>query len=83
MLLPQPVLTTADRLDRLAPLTAPGNPFRLVATEVQALVHLERNDRDAARAAFQTLLSDAEASPAQTSRAEQMLQILGGAPEAL
>jgi len=72
-----------EKLDRLATLTAPGAPFRLLAQEQMALLAMETGDRDRARDLVRPLIDEAEADPAQRQRAAQLFVVLGGNPEGL
>lgn len=54
---------------RLAPLAAPGAPWRASAQEVQALLALRRGDRADARRIFRALAEDAEAPEGIRNRA--------------
>lgn len=64
---------------RLAPLSAPGNPWRHAAAELVALLAERRGDRAAAIAGFRALAADAEAPAGIRERAAQMLGVLGAA----
>lgn len=77
-MLPDYPLMSDQRIARLAPLTAPGAPLRLVAMEQTALLHLERGETDEARALMTEVVQDAATSPAQRERAQQILIVLGG-----
>lgn len=80
--LPEPVLTTSERLTMLETLTVPGNPLRMTAVELTAMVYLERNDTAAAAEALTSVMQSAEASATQKSRAQQLLVVLGQPVEA-
>lgn len=67
----------AELAARLAPLAAPGNPWRHNAAELQALLADRRGDRPAAIAAFRALATDINAPAGVRARAEQMLTVLG------
>lgn len=71
-------MTAQDRIDRLQPLLAPGNPFRLLATEQRAFAEVELGNSDAALASLQGILSDAEATEDLRRRARQLIVALGG-----
>lgn len=68
----------AERQALIAPLTAPGAPFRPLALEQQALLTLESGDTAGAIAALTALLTDAEVTPGLRARAQQVIVILGG-----
>lgn len=76
-MVPDVPLYSEEKLARLAALTAPGAPLRLLALEQMALVHVERGEREAAVENLRTVLQSAEASAAQRSRAGQVLIVLG------
>lgn len=82
VMLPDPVLMSDQRLDILTPMTAPGNPFRLTALELAALIHLERDERQEAIARADEILQDAQSGAAQRQRLLQLKIALGGAVEA-
>jgi hypothetical protein len=71
----------ADRAT-LEALSAPGEPYRLLAAEQIALVDLGADRRDDAIARLQAVLEDAEISGAQQSRVAALLTALGAPPEA-
>lgn len=81
--MPQPVLTTDQRLQVVEPLIYAGSPFRLTALELRALIYVEQNANDKALDDLSVLLSDAESSEMRRQRALQMIVALGGNPEAL
>jgi hypothetical protein len=60
-------------VDRLAPLTAPGNPWHVTAIEVTAIVHLKAGDRAAAKADYQKIADDLTAPRGARVRATQMV----------
>jgi hypothetical protein len=62
---------------RLAPLAAPGAPWRASAREVLALAALRRNDAAEARRQFDALLADAATPQGVRERATRLLQGLG------
>lgn len=63
--------------EALQALAAPGAPFRLLAQEQLALLHLESDRRDEAVTVLQAIRADAEVSPAQRGRVEGLLTALG------
>ncbi|WP_027285475.1 tetratricopeptide repeat protein [Rubritepida flocculans] len=62
---------------RLAPLAAPGAPWRASAREVLALAALKRDDAAEARRQFDALLADAATPQGVRERATRLLQGLG------
>jgi hypothetical protein len=75
-------LPLAQRQALIAPLAAPGAPFRPLALEQQALLRLEAGDREGARADLVELLREADVSPVLRARVLQVIVILGGSAEA-
>lgn len=71
----------AERQALIAPLTAPGAPFRPLALEQQALLTLESGDTAGAILALTALLGDAEATAGLRARVQQVIVILGGSAE--
>ena len=69
-----------ERIAALAPLTAPGAPFRLLALELTAVAQAEAGDSEAAIAGLQAILNDSEASEGLRRRASQLIVALGGDP---
>lgn len=63
---------------RIVPLTAPGNPWRAMATETAALVDLRAGRADQARAALKALAADTTAPDGVRARANGLLTQLGG-----
>jgi hypothetical protein len=74
-------LMSDDKIARLEPLATPGAPLRLLALEQIALVQVEQGKKDAALATLQSIIEDADASPAERQRAQQTVLVLGGDPE--
>lgn len=66
----------------LALLTGGDSPWRLMARELLALIDLEAGAEAEARAAFQAIAEDAEATPAMRGRAETALSTLPPAGDA-
>lgn len=62
----------------VAPLDVPEGAFRFSAREVKALLALRQGQEDAAREAFAGLAADAQAPRGVRSRAQDMLNLLGG-----
>jgi len=65
---------------RLAPLIAPGNPWRPLALECQAWLLLRTGDQDGARAILHGLVSDRTAPDGVRARAGGLLTQLGETP---
>jgi hypothetical protein len=66
------------KIAALEPLVTPGAPFRLMAMEQLALLHMDNGAITAALDLLQPMMVDAEASPAQRQRAQQLVIVLGG-----
>jgi len=76
----------SERQATLELLVNPGAPFRPLALEQRALMHLEGGDKAAAIADLQELLTEPQASEALRGRARQLIIAAGGslpAPTAL
>lgn len=73
-------LPAVDRDAALDALAAPGAPYRPLALEQQALVHLKDGRRDEAVAILRGLVEDAAASAGLQRRAAQLIVALGGDP---
>lgn len=58
---------------RLAPLAEDGQPWRLAARELQALLQYRNGDLEASREAFEALANDASAPNNMKARAREML----------
>lgn len=67
-----------DRLAALAPLSAAGAPFRLLAEEQIALIDVEMGDTDAALEKLQAILADTDATAGLRRRVSQLIVALGG-----
>ncbi len=67
---------------RLQPLLAPGNPWRPMAQEAQALLALRTGRTDQAKDLFRSLVSDAAAPDGVRGRANGILTQLGETPPA-
>ena len=76
--LPDSPMSREDRIATIETLSVAGSPFRTLATELMAMLHLEEGDNEAALAMLQDLAQDAEATPAQLQRVQQMIVILSG-----
>ncbi len=72
----------ADRIARLAPLTAPGAPFRALAVEQTALAQVEAGDTEAALSLLTELVGASDASQGLRRRASQLIVALGGSLDA-
>ena len=70
-------MPAADRDAILSQLTAPGNPYRSLALEQQALALLGAGNTEAAIKILSDLRDDADASGATQGRADQLLMALG------
>ncbi len=77
VVLPDYPLLSDAKIARLAPLTEPGRPLRLLALEHTAVLQLDRGEVEAARATLQQVAEDAAAPATQRQRAQQLLVILG------
>lgn len=75
-------LPLAEREALLAPLAAPGMPFRPLALEQLALLRLEAGDRDGAIAGLSALLQEAGVSGTLRGRVQQVILVLGGTLDA-
>lgn len=62
---------------RLAPLTAPGNAWRPLAEEAQALIDIREGHKDAARDTLKRLSQDKDAPDGVRGRASGLLDRLG------
>jgi hypothetical protein len=63
-------------IDRLAPLTAKGNPWRATALELTAIARLKSGDRSGARDVYKTLADDAATPQGARARAAEMVAAL-------
>lgn len=75
-------LPVEERRSGLERLAQPGQPFRPLALEQLALLHLVDGDTAAARAALDDLLAQSDVSEGLRRRASQLNIALGGAPDA-
>ena len=75
-------LAPADRDAALESLAAPGAPYRALALEQQALVHVAAGRQQEAIEALARLREDASASAGLQRRAAQLMVALGGDPDA-
>lgn len=71
-------LSPEDRIARLEPLFAPGNPLRLLAVEQRAFAEIALGDTDAALSSLRGILEDAEVTEDLRRRARQLIVALGG-----
>jgi hypothetical protein len=72
-------IEVSERLATLQGLTAPGAPFRPLALEQRALVHLDQDDREAAIADLEEVIASPGATQGLISRAQQLIVAAGGA----
>ena len=70
-----------SRLQTLAPLAEPGQPYRTLALEQMALAEIDAGQTDKALSRLQGLLQDADASAGLRQRAGQLIVALGGTPQ--
>jgi hypothetical protein len=63
-------------IDRLAPMTSPGNPWRSTALELTAAARLEAGDKSGALEAYKTLADDLAAPQGTRARAAEMAAAL-------
>jgi len=63
-------------IDKLKPLTAPGNPWRPSALELTALAKLRAGDKNGARQLYKGLAADPSAPPGLRARAAEMVTAL-------
>lgn len=73
MLDPQEISTAMATLDQLA---LPGRPFRPLAMEQQALLHVANGDSEAAISLLRLLEEDSQATPGLQQRASQLIVAL-------
>jgi len=71
-------MDAAARSQALLALASPGQPFRPLAMEQQAIMAIEAGDNDTALSALEDLFLDSQATAALRSRAQQMIVALGG-----
>lgn len=77
-----PDAAVEERRARLEAISGPGAPYRLLAAEQLALLSVEAGETEAALAALEALLEDAEATDALRERARQLIVALGGSLDA-
>jgi hypothetical protein len=65
-------------IDRMAPLTQAGKPWRASALEVTALADLKAGDKAAAAQAYKSIADDLSAPQGIRARAAEMVAALGG-----
>lgn len=66
------------RAQALTALASPGQPFRPLAMEQQAIMAIEAGDSDKALTVLKDLFLDSQATAALRSRVQQMIVALGG-----
>lgn len=67
----------ASLIQRLAPLTSAGNPWRFSAREVTGMLAFRKGDRDQAQSLFNGLVNDPAAPQGVRERSAAMLGVLG------
>lgn len=70
----------AEMLEKLAPLSASGQPWRKAALEFTAAAHVRAGDEAAAIEALTSLLGEEALRPDVQVRAREMISALGGTP---
>lgn len=73
-----PALDASERSATLETLVAPDAPFRALALEQRALMHLESGDKAAALPDLEAILADPTATEALAARARQLIIASGG-----
>jgi hypothetical protein len=73
-----PTMAASERQATLELLVNPGAPFRPLALEQRALMHLDAGDKAAAIADLQAVLDEPTASEALRGRARQLIIAAGG-----
>ena len=68
----------AERRAALEPLTRPGQPYRALALEQQAMIALETGARDEALAILRALVNDQDATAGLRQRVGQLIVVLDG-----
>ena len=63
-------------IDRIAPMTSPGNPWRSTALELTAAARLEAGDKSGALEVYKTLADDLAAPQGTRARAAEMVTAL-------
>ena len=71
-------MDASERQATLELLAAPGAPFRPLALEQRALMHLDAGNAEAAIADLETVMSEPGATAALRARAQQLLIAAGG-----
>ncbi len=67
-----------EALDIIDRLSTPGAPFRLLAIEQRAVLHLQNGNAEAALADLAEIIADPEASEGLRNRAQELTIALGG-----
>jgi hypothetical protein len=71
-----PEADSGKTVERLAPLTEPGNPWRPTALELTALARLKSGDKNGALELYKSLADDLTAPPSLRARAAEMATAL-------
>lgn len=72
---------SSTRRAGLEAMAVPGHSLRLLASEQLALLDIAQGEEDAALERLQSILTDAEATPALQQRSVQVIVALGGEPD--
>lgn len=70
-----------ERIKLLEPISAAGNPFRLLAIEQRALAEIEMGQTETAVETLRGILADADVTEGLRRRAGQLIVALGGSPD--
>ena len=79
---PDSGLSPDEKMARLAPLTIPGAPYRLLALEQTALAEVAKGETDAALERLQSILGEDQVSQGLRRRVSQLIIALGGTLDA-
>ncbi len=71
---------TEAALAATLPLAADGEPYRLLAIELQAIAHVLTGDLEQAQTAFETILNDPTSTPTLQGRAAEFMRSIGVEP---
>jgi len=80
MLISAGSLAPEERLSRLAPLAAPGAPYRLLAEEQMAIAEIDAGQEQQALDRLRAIIDDDAATTGLRRRATQLIVALGGEP---